>query len=194
MEECYLIPDVNSLINSFSSSKNTTIGVFIKNFSFDSLSKMEEYFYLYSPNVLKGQKLTTEDLNDFETNFYPTFCKSLNTDISFKEYLQSYGDKHIENWSEIKNNILNEFGSLIFEAPILIERYSPQKDVKTIVALIKMKVGKDDLMLLTNFNLIKVKNRLIMFAYYRKFDKVSLLNEIKTKNNQIISIFMQANK
>ncbi len=137
--------------------------------------------------------------------------------ISFDNYFMIYGDYNRENydagaddlplmqeqlerslvgtnWQEIGRRTEEAYNTLMLGQPAIIEKYSPQPGVLTMIIL--MKYSREDgaeSTVVSAANCILLKKRLLNMAYYMAYQNTSTIDALKQRNNAAVSALMAAN-
>jgi len=132
------------------------------------------------------------------------------------EYFMIYGDYLRENYHAVENDLemmQQSLEQLLFDGsnyeqiisradaigtvtpgrPALLEKYSPQPNVLTMIVLIKYRNETDETTVVSAVNCILIKKRLITLAYYITYSGGSSIDIIKKKNNDVVKRLIEIN-
>jgi hypothetical protein len=179
MKECYDVPGVMSRTDKFEFAGNSILGFYVQDEIYHQLDnfvdiKLDEYFKIY---VVKNMKDREIGLNEF---------------AEAKKILDA---NYIgENWKELKEEVENNHDYLSLGKPVLIESYLPDEKAKTYLMLVKMESSGIDYVILMSLNIVLIKERLIWLAYYKTYEGDESVNEVKSKNDNVLLKFIDENK
>lgn len=98
-----------------------------------------------------------------------------------------------ENW-EYVSGIYDEIGrDVAIDRPVILDSYKTNENFLTVIFLMKYSLENDEKLILGAMNFLLIKNRIIHFAYYLKYNDENL-KEIKQKNNYIGLKIIDENK
>lgn len=114
----------------------------------------------------------------------------------FFEAIQAAFDK--QTWSDIAETLEEEYDMMSFATPVVVENYSPQENVRTCVLLMDMEVQKSGInskvTVCAAMDVINVKNRALIMAYYEQYEGKKTIKETKAVNDVLVEKFVNANK
>lgn len=178
MTECYSLPIVKALADRTEYEKNSVLAYYLNNEVYKQVDRLnditfDDYFKIYIVNGLKDTKVVQSDLDRMADMMEDNFIK--------------------KNWSDIKQKSEAAFGFLSIGKPVFMESYSPHKNVRTQVMLIKYQMENYEKVVLSIINFIMLKQRLICMAYYRDYENPESVIDFKSKNDYIVLSIMEEN-
>lgn len=180
MTECYSIPNVRSLADKFEYQGNTVLAYYINNSTFKQVNKLSEvvyddYFKIYVVNDLKDIAATEVELNQISNNMSSTFKK--------------------ESWSDLKKKMEENLDFVSIGKPVVIESYSPHKNVRTFIMLTKYQIDEyNEYVMIMSLNIILTKEKIIGLGYYKLYDGEESIKKTRAKNDYIVLRLMDENK
>ncbi|MDR1331825.1 MAG: hypothetical protein LBK07_06945 [Tannerella sp.] len=175
MTECLAHENVTRIIQPYLAS-GPVLGYYLNNETYgkvDSLGLItyDTYFMLYG---------------EYQHENYPAAINDLETKTAGLE--KSLFDQ--EGFEQIEKNM----GAVKAEKPVLLEKYSPHPNVRTMIVLMKYKSdGGEETSVVSAANVILVKQRLLNLAYYVAYSGVKSIDDLKQKNETVINAFLEAN-
>lgn len=175
-KECYDIEKVKLLADSFELDVNQVLGYYLPDTIYtkiDSLYSLtyDNYFKLYTNKSLLNQKFSDRDFKEF-------------VEMINKDFI-------LENWDKVEDETLDKFKELPFNKPTAVKKYKLNKDVNTLILLIKYE--NNEYPVLCFLNVMKLKNNMFWIAYYKNYKSESSIREGKSKNDYIINEFFKSN-
>ena len=137
--------------------------------------------------------------------------------ITFDNYFMIYGDYNRENyeagatdlplmqeqlerslvgtnWQELGRRTEEVYNTLMVGQPAILQKYSPQPDVLTMIILMKYRQENGvESTVVSAANCILVKKRLLNMAYYMAYQNASTIDALKQRNDAAVKAFMAAN-
>lgn len=98
------------------------------------------------------------------------------------------------SWSEVIDKMNQEKVGFTMKNPALIETYQPSQKVLSIIYLADYNFLDDNGKLLWIANLCIIKNRLIYFAYYKKYNNDDVINYLKEKSDNFSKELLRLNR
>jgi hypothetical protein len=96
-------------------------------------------------------------------------------------------------WDEAIKSVNENSENLKIRKPALIEIYQPNEKIKSIIYLGDYKYMNESGKILWTANMCVIKNRLIYFAYYLKFEGSKTKEILKLRSNAFGKAFIQLN-
>tara|TARA_B110000240_G_C13392579_1_gene407443 strand:- start:167 stop:907 length:741 start_codon:yes stop_codon:yes gene_type:complete len=179
MTECYDEPKYIDLVHYLVPSSNPTLAyymndsTYIANVESTSItSSVDDYFWVYATDGIRGINCTNQELNYMD-----------------ELYIEDYPES---NWNNVRRHLETTTGFSV-DVPILLEKYSIYRNIKSYLHLIKFNRNGDTFYMVYTVNLLLIKNRIIWAAYYKEYEDESSLNETKTKNNSLVLKLFEKN-
>lgn len=137
--------------------------------------------------------------------------------FTFDNYFMIYGDYNRENyeatvadlplmqqqlenslvgidWQELGRRVEDAYKTLMVGQPAIIEKYNPHPDVKTMIILMKYRQEDgSESTVVSAANCILLKKRLINMAYYMAYENGKTIEDIKQRNDAVITKLMKIN-
>ena len=137
--------------------------------------------------------------------------------ITFDNYFMIYGDYNRENydaqatdlplmqeqlerslvgtdWQTLGRNTDDVNNTLMVDRPTIIEKYSPQPGVLTMIILMKyQQEGGAESTVASAANCILLKKRLLSMAYYMAYQNANTILTLKQRNDAAVKALMAAN-
>lgn len=137
--------------------------------------------------------------------------------ITFDNYFMIYGDYNRENyeagatdlplmqeqlerslvgtnWQELGRRTEEVYNTLMVGQPAILQKYSPQPDVLTMIILMKYRQENGaESTVVSAANCILVKKRLLNMAYYMAYQNASTIDALKQRNDAAVKAVMAAN-
>lgn len=178
MTECYERPNVKALADKFEYEGNEVKAFYINNETYkkvDSLDKIvyDDYFKIYITKTMTGQKAGTAQLDEM-------------TKMLEGNFLQ-------ENWDELKGKLNKSLDFISVGQPVLVENYSPHKNIRTFIMLIKYQMEGYEQVIVGTMDILLIKDRLVWLAYYKNYDGEESIKKAKAKNDYIALRVMEVN-
>jgi hypothetical protein len=85
------------------------------------------------------------------------------------------------------------YGTLTPGKPLLLEKYSPHPNVRTMILLIKYTNEAGETNVVSAVDCILIKNRLVTLAYYMTYSGGKTIDIIKEKNDATVRRLMEIN-
>ena len=168
MKEAYSYPQVKERSDLFSYDNNTILGLYLSKENFSAIDNFEsepldDYFKIYALKQTEGIEIGK---SQFEALIE-----------------QSKGNFIEKSWKEIIDKVLSETADISLGQPIRIEAYKPNEDIFTMVLLIKMISGEEELIVVCTLNMMKLKHSLIYYAYYKNYKSAKTVEQAKAKSD-----------
>ena len=178
MIECRNNPKVQQIIQQYLES-GPVLGYYLNQDThrqIDILSEIayDNYFMIYGDYQRENYRASVSDLEIAERNLEQTLFEG-------------------ENFEQISSKIEEVYGTITAGQPALLEKYTPQQNVRTMLMLIKYKNDTGETSIVSAINFILVKNRIVNLAYYMNYSGGTSIDKLKKKNNEAIKKFMQIN-
>ncbi len=169
MIECYDESEIKNKVDQFKKKGNTIHAYYLVDSLYKLAKSSTEYllvtdcYKVFSINETHNFSITPAQLNEV-----------------FRAGTKSYR-KDIHNQAIDKFDKKYDF--LTIDSPVIIEEYEPHPNIKTAIILLKSNVvGKDSFSLMT-LNYVIVKNRLLFYSYYLRYDGKESINLAKNRND-----------
>ena len=168
MTECYSDPLVKITADMFKgSNEEEIIGLYLLDDVYDS--RYDNFF--------------EDGMGDSYIKIYAsTGLKGLKADEQILDVMSSYMEDAFEDSKLISNvdNIFNDLDlSISVEKPILLEEYQPSPNIRSFIVLLKFITEDEDLIQVASMNIMLIKDRLIFFAFYNKYNGFSEIERTK---------------
>lgn len=179
MTESYDNILIKNLADKFEFKDNKTLAFYLNNDTFSRIEKikdekLEDYFKIFVYKGLVNEKVNIKLINNVAKKIEDGF-------IAMK-------------WEKLENNIRNQLPNLSFDKPILIDSYSPHKNVRTQVTLSKIIINGTEHFMICASNLMLINERLIFSAYYLKYKEKNTFDLTKVKNDYLVLKILEENK
>lgn len=171
MTECYSDPLVKLSADMFKGSdEEEIIGIYLLDDVYDSRydnffedGMGDSFIKIYSTTNVKGMKADEKILD-----YLAPLIKG-----KFEDY----------NKSNIKSNIDKRFNDLDLDItmgkPILLEEYQISQKVRSFIILLKYAIKDDDYIQVASMNIMLIKDRIVLFAFYAKYEGFSEIEKTK---------------
>ncbi|MCI2228853.1 hypothetical protein MC378_06705 [Polaribacter sp. MSW13] len=179
MTESYDNILIKNLADKFESKDNKTLAFYLNNDTFSRIEnikdeKLEDYYKIFVSKGLINEKVDINLINNFAKRIEEGFIEM--------------------KWEKLENNIRNQLPNLSFDKPILIDSYSPHKNVRTQVTLSKIIINEREHFMICASNLMLINERLIFSAYYLKYKEKKSFQKTKEKNDYLVLKILEENK
>jgi len=178
MTECKNNPNVQQIIRSYLTT-GPVLGYYLNNETYKQIDKLNEitfdnYFMIYGDYQRENYNATASDLEVMEQNLALTL---------FEE----------ENFDQISSRVEEAYGTITAGKPALIEKYSLQPNVRTMIMLMKYKNESVETSVVSAIDFILVKNRMMNLVYYMTYNGGKSIDLLKEKNNEAVKKLMELN-
>jgi len=180
MTECRTHPNIQLITQQYLSS-GPVLGYYLNNDTYKQIDQMksgeityDDYFMIYGDYLRENYQATKNDLELMETNLEQTLFEGT-------------------NFEQVTSKIEEAYGTVTPGKPALIEKYSPQDNVMTMIVLIKYRNETGETTVVSAVDCILIKKRLITLAYYIAYRGGTTIDIIKQKNNDAVKRLMEAN-
>lgn len=178
MTECYSHPNVKMAADGLNYPGNSILGYYLNNSTYQQVDRIfeitfDDYFQIYASNELKGMKVGRSELDMMAERLESNYIR--------------------ENWSDLAKEVRKNY-DFSMGVPILIDSYSPNKDIRTFVMLTKIQFDDDEFISLTLMNIVRLKERLIWMAYYKNYAGEESIGKAKSKNDYLVLSLIDVNK
>lgn len=178
MTECYDVPIVKERADRTESEENLVLAYYLNNEVYNQVENLDDlvfddYFKIYGVKKMRNLKATPHNLNRMAEMMEASYFT--------------------ENWKAIQGRVNEVLEDVTIDTPVLIDNYSPHKNIRTGVLLMTLSNGIDEFVLIGTANLILIKDRIVALAYYKSYTGPESVNEAKSKNDYIALRFMQEN-
>lgn len=180
MKECYSIPIVKARADKFNYVGNSILGYYLNDYSYNHLadfdkSTTDDSFQLFATNKMKGLKVGQREL-DYVVNMM--------------------SGKHIKsNMKEVEKIGQGIFDYISIDSTVLIESYSTNINIRTIVTLNKVQINNGaEVIIVSVLNMVILKERLITLSYYKIYEGLESITNAKQKNNNFLLRLLNSNK
>lgn len=168
MNEAYSYPQVKGRSDLFSYDNNIILGLYLNQEDFSAIENFEnealdDYFKVYALKQFEGIEVGESE---------------------FDELMEYSKGNFIENsWEEIKDKVLSGTADISIGKPVSLETYKPNENVITTVLLIKIISGAEERISVCTINLVRLKDSLIYYAYYKNYNSSKTLEQAKAKSD-----------
>jgi hypothetical protein len=178
MTECRSHPKVQQVIRNYLVS-GPVLGYYLNNATYKQIDKFGEiandnYFMIYGDYQRENYHASETDLDIAQRNLEQTLFE----DESFKQ---------------ISSRVEDVYGTITAGKPVLLEKYSPRPNVKTMIMLMKYQTESDETSIVSAVDLILVKNRIINLAYYCTYNGGKSIDILKQMNNEALEKLLNIN-
>ena len=178
MVECGAHPNIQQITRKYSET-GPVLGYYLNNDTYKQIDKLSEivyddYFMIYGDYQRENYRAVESDLEIVETNLQQTLFEG-------------------ENFEQISTRIDNAYGTITAGNPTLLEKYSLQPNVRTMLILLKYKNETGETNIVSAIDFIVVKNRIVNIAYYMTYNGGKSIDKLKEKNNEVVKKFLDIN-
>ncbi len=179
MIECYSNPNVKARAINSETEGNTGLAVYLNDETYKQISKngnivFDDYFKIFVIDITKDIKIGESELNEIAKGMEGMFVK--------------------ENWDESNRKYKERWNYISVGKPIIIESYSLNNRIKTMVILTKTKTSQKETVMIGILNFIQIKERLVGLNYYKDYDGEESIKNAKSKNDYILLRLLDENK
>ena len=179
MTETYSNSKVKERTDLFSFDNNTILGVYLNNRDIAKIedfdkAEIDDYFKLYALKVLEGKSIDKSQFAEIR--------KHSNGNISQNE------------WVGIKKKVLNGTKDLTIGKPTQIDFYDANDDIFTSLFLVKMINGTTERISAMTMSLVRLKNTIVYYSYYRNYLGPETLDQVRAKNDLFGYKLLEVNK
>ena len=180
MTECSAHPIVQQITQQYLAS-GPVLGYYLNNEMYKQIylykpgeTAIDEYFMIYGDYLRENYRATESDLEIMERNLAQTLFEG-------------------DNFNQISSKVEEVYGTLTPGKPVLLEKYSPHPNVRTMIVLIKYQNETGERNVVSAVDCILVKNRLMTLAYYVAYSGGKSIDTVKEKNNTVVKKLMEIN-
>jgi hypothetical protein len=180
MTECGSHPSIRLITQQYLSS-GPVLGYYLNNETYKRIAQLvpgetsyNDYFMIYGDYLRENYQATGNDLGLMQQNLEQTLFEGTKFD-------------------QVSSMLEDVSGSVTPGKPALIEKYSPQDNVLTMIVLIKYRNETGETTVVSAVNCILIKKRLVTLAYYLAYNGGSSIDMIQKKNNEAVKRLMEAN-
>jgi len=178
MIECSAHPSVQQITRNYLET-GPVLGYYLNNDTYKQIDQLSEitydnYFMIYGDYQRENYRAVESDLELLENNLQQTLFEG-------------------ENFEQISTRIDETYGTISAGKPVLLEKYSPQPNVRTMLMLMKYKNNAGETSVVSAINFILVKNRIVNLAYYMTYNGGKSIDLLKEKNNEAVKKLMEIN-
>jgi len=180
MTECSAHPTIQLITQPYLTS-GPVLGYYLNNETYKQIDQFKsgettynDYFMIYGDYQRENYQATQSDLELMQQNLELTLFETA-------------------NFEQISTRIEEAYGTVTPGRPALIEKYSPQDNVLTMIVLIKYQNETGELTVVSAVDCILIKKRLITLAYYIAYNGGSSIESIKQKNNEAVKRLIETN-
>lgn len=168
MTESYSHPNVKARTDLFSYDNNTVLGLYLSQEDYSKIDQfgdeeLDDYIKVYALRVTEGIEIGHTEFQALIEE-----CK--------KNFIQ-------KNWEDIIEEVLDGTSNLSLDKPVMLENYNVNESINTTLLLTKMMFGEEERISLFTMSMVKLKNSLIFYAYYKNYSNPSTLTQVKAKND-----------
>jgi len=178
MTECRMHPNVQIITKNYLET-GPVLGYYLNNDTYKQIDRLSEitydnYFMIYGDYQRENYRAVEDELQIVENNLQLTLFEG-------------------ENFEQISSRIDEAYGTITAGKPALLEKYSPQPNVRTMVMLMKYKNENGESSVVSAINFILVKNRILNLAYYMTYNGGKSIDLLKEKNNEAVKKLLEIN-
>ena len=178
MTECRAHPNVQQIIQRYLES-GPVLGYYLNNETYKQIDRLneityEDYFMIYGDYLRENYHAIEVDLEIMERNLEQTLFEG-------------------ENFDQVSTRVEEAYGTITAGKPALLEKYSPQPNVRTMIVLMKYMNETGETVVISAIDFILVKNRLINLAYYMAYSGGKSIDDLKARNNEVVKKLMELN-
>ena len=179
MIECYSNPNVKDRVINSETEGNTSLAVYLNDETYRQISKnsnivFDDYFKIFAIDITKEVKIGASELNEIAKGMEEMFVK--------------------ENWDESNRKYKEKWNSISIGKPVIIESYSLNNRIKTMVILTKTQTNQKENVMIGVLNFTIIKERLVGLNYYKDYDGEESIKNAKSKNDYILLRLLDENK
>lgn len=168
MTECLNHPLIQKRMKENKAPGNTELGFYVDNgtyqsFNNDSEVQFDSFFKVFGVDKISRNNLTTSELN-------------ILGEMMAGKYLAKNWDKIKKDFDEIKD-------SITIGKPILLDKYSPDSNIRSAVFLTKVRSGKNDIIQIMVINMVLVKKKIFTYSYYKDYAGMESLEKVKATSD-----------
>ncbi|MET3731475.1 hypothetical protein [Moheibacter stercoris] len=160
--------DLIDFLESNEHPSNQLIAAFVNDISYKEENYKtfndSDYFKIYSVKNYRNKFSNSKDLQKI-----------------FNIHNEGFVSK---NWDYVNGKMKEVESELELDKPILLESYKTNENFYTLVFLLKYNMEAEEKIMVGTMNILLIKNRIIHFAYYLKYNEENQAI-IKQKNNYI---------
>jgi len=176
MTECGAHPIVQQITQQYRAT-GPVLGYYLTNEMYRNIylyqpgkTAIEEYFMIYGDYLQENNNASENDLELMVRNLEQTLFEGT-------------------NFEQISSKVEEAYGKVTPGKPALLEKYSPQSNVQTMIFLIK--AGEKTVV--SAVDCILIKKRLITLAYYITYSGGASIDTLKKKNNDAVKRLIAVN-
>jgi len=178
MVECSDHPNVQQITINYLDN-GPVLGYYLNSETYKRIDKLGEinfdnYFMIYGDYQRENYRASQSDLEILENNLQQTLFEG-------------------ESFEQISTRIDEVYGTITAGKPALLEKYSAQPNVRTMLMLMKYKNEMNETSVISAVSFILVKNRIVNLAYYMTYDGGKSIDILKEKNNEVIKKLLEIN-
>jgi hypothetical protein len=179
MKECYNQENIKSRVDEFKLADNTIHGYYLNDSTYKRIDNLgntavSDCFKVYSVNQSHSIVFNNKQLNEL-------------FDLTTKNYLRGILDSAMKDFSK-------RFESISFNTHVLIKVYKPHTNIKTALSLTKVIISGKVFFFLMTYNLVIVKDRLLFYSYYLKYEGIESIKIASAKNDYYGLKIIELNK
>jgi len=178
MIECRNHPNVQQITRNYLET-GPVLGYYLNNDTYKQIDKLNEitydnYFMIYGDYQRENYRAVESDLEIAERNLQQTLFEG-------------------ENFEQISTRIDETYGTITAGKPALLEKYSLQPNVRTMIMLMKYKTETGETSVVCAIDFILLKNRIVNLAYYMTYNGGKSIDLLKEKNNEAVKKLLDLN-
>ena len=180
MTECNAHPIVQQITQQYRAT-GPVLGYYLTNGMYRNIylykpgeTAIDEYFMIYGDYLRENYNASGNDLNLMQQSLEQTLFEGT-------------------NFEQISSKVEDAYGNVTPGRPVLLEKYSPQPNVQTMIVLIKYKNETGEATVVSAVNCILIKKRLITMAYYITYRGGASIDILKKKNNDAVKRLITVN-
>ncbi len=176
-KECYLEPKVRLLADMTEVPINMVLGFYLNNSVYEKrdslgLIRFDDYFKIYGTKEIKDYKADKSTLDEMQKVLAGNFIS--------------------KNWEEMEKEIDKIDLEVQVGVPTVIDSYTLNNKSFTYIMLARYELeGVEPYTMAMALNGMLLNERLVWMAYYRNYTDQSIVDQLKTNSNKILSQLMK---
>ncbi|HQF29728.1 MAG TPA: hypothetical protein PLD36_14015 [Bacteroidia bacterium] len=178
MKECYENEVVKAFADQTEYETNKVLGYYLMDSTYKAIVagsefEMGDYFKIYGTTKLADYKAGPKEL----------------------DMINDVVEKTLEpvNFAEIKKKMDAQLDSIDVGAPMLLEKYSKNKNSKSFVLLVKYSTEESSYMMVMSLNMLLIKDRIVNLAYYREYHDEADITAMKASSDVVVKRVLDEN-
>lgn len=168
MTETYSHSKVKQRADLFSYDNNTILGLYLNKDDIAKLddfdrAELDDYFKVYALKKLEGIEIGKSEFAQLEEYTKGTFIQ--------------------KDWDKIRDKVLDGTSELSIGQPVEIETYKPNENIFTTLLIAKMIYGTEERVSAFTISMVRLKNTLVYYAYYRNYTGPKTIDQVRAKSD-----------